>query len=188
MRSTYRPQFHRQIGVWLAASVGVVLLAACQTMPVYRPADSKGGVGYSEQQLAANRYRVSFSGGVSTHRNQVEDYLLRRSAEVTKQAGFTHFTFDDRDTEARTYYHTTFDPSDRWGWWRYGPRARFAYWSSWNYPFGWDEDVIPVTRYTAYAEIVTLTAAQAANNPEAIEADDVLRHLAPPVPPAPAGS
>ena len=57
---------------------GVVLiiglaLCACQTQPLYRPQESEGGVGYHDEQLAKNRYRITFSGGVSTHRDQVED-------------------------------------------------------------------------------------------------------------------
>ena len=93
-------------------------------------------VGYTDLQLSPNRYRVTFSGNSATRREDVENYLLRRAAEVTLAAGYTHFAFDQRDTEARTYYREDFiDPyfGDPF----YGPRA--WYWSSWpsyGYPYG----------------------------------------------------
>ena len=168
------------------AVTATLALAACQTQPLYRPQETAGGIGYRDQQLAQNRYRITFSGGVATHREQVEDFLLRRAAEVTQRSGYTHFRFDDRDTEARTTYHPTFDPFfRRWDWWRYGPRYRPWYWTDWDYPYGpygWD-DPFPTTRYTAYAEIVMLTSGQAEGDPNAIEAADVLAHLAPPAAP-----
>ncbi len=156
-----------------------LVLAACQTVPPYHPQEVEGGVGFSDKQLAQNRYRITFSGGISTHRNDVEDYLLRRAAEVTQQAGFTHFRFEDRDTEAKNSYDpsdTGFGPYDRWGGWRHGSRSGPWYWSGWDGPQGFG-DSFPTTRYTAYAEIVMFNAAQAANDPSAIEAKDVLNHL-----------
>jgi hypothetical protein len=49
----------------------------------------------------------------------------------------------------------------------------------------WNGDVIPVTRYSAYAEIVMLTAEQASNNIDAISAREVLERFVPHLPPAP---
>ncbi len=43
----------------------------------------------------------------------------------------------------------------------------------------WSGEIIPVTRYTAYAEIVMLPPDQASNNPEAISAREVLDRLVP---------
>jgi hypothetical protein len=118
----------------------------------------------------------------------VEDYLLRRAAEVTARAGFDHFTFDERSMEATTYYRANFDT---WGprfaphfgprpW--YGPGRHPWYWSSWPYPEMWGGDIIPMTRYAAYAEIVMMTPEQTAGNPKAISARDVLDRLVPEVP------
>jgi len=167
---------------------GLLVLTACATGPAYKPRGPGEVIGYTDEQLTTNRYRVTFSGGSSTRRNQVEDYLLRRAAEVTLQAGYANFSFDTRGMEATTYYHTTFDT---WGprftpriglrpW--YGPSLHPWYWSSWPYPPMWSGDIIPVTRYTAYAEVVMLTPEQATNNPNAISAREVLDRLVPDAP------
>jgi hypothetical protein len=37
------------------------------------------------------------------------EYLLRRAAEITLQAGYAYFSFDTRSMEATTYYRTIFD-------------------------------------------------------------------------------
>ena len=186
----------------VAATLAVALLAACETGPVYKPRAPGESVGYTDLQLSPNRYRVTFSGNSASRREDVENYLLRRAAEVTLAAGYTHFVFDTRDTQARTYYRSTFiDPyfGDPF----YGPRA--WYWSSWpyyGYPyrgFGWPYgygygygygfgDLRPVTSYSAYAEIVMLTTEQTSGNPDALDAQFLLQRLPPPDAPATAGS
>jgi hypothetical protein len=180
------------------ATLAVTLLAACETGPVYKPRAPGERVGYTDLQLTPTRYRVTFAGNSSTRREEVENYLLRRAAEVTLGAGYTHFAFDSRDTTARTYYRETFsDPffADPF----YGPRA--FYWSSWPYygypygpygfgrPFGYGYgDLRPITSFSAYAEIVTLRPEQAADNPRAIDAQNLLQRLPPPDAPATASS
>jgi len=181
------------------AALAVTVLAACETGPVYKARAPGARVGYTDLQLTPTRYRVTFSGNSSTRREDVENYLLRRAAEVTLGAGYTHFAFDSRDTTARTLYRETFsDPffGDPF----YGPRA--FYWSSWPYgypygpygfgrPFGYGYgygDLRPITSFSAYAEIVTLRAEQAASNPRAIDAQSLLQRLPPPDAPATASS
>lgn len=181
----------------VAATLAVTLLAGCETGPVYKPRAPGERVGYTDLQLTPTRYRVTFSGNSSTRREDVENYLLRRAAEVTLANGYTHFAFDSRDTTARTYYRESFsDPwfADPF----YGPRA--WYWSSWPYygypygpygfgrPYGWYGDLRPITSFSAYAEIVTLNAQQAASNPRAIDAQSLLQRLPPPDAPATASS
>ena len=180
------------------ATLAVTLLAACETGPVYKPRAPGERVGYTDLQLTPTRYRVTFTGNSSTRREDVENYLLRRAAEVTLGAGYTHFAFDSRDTTARTYYRESFsDPffADPF----YGPRA--FYWSSWPYygypygpygfgrPFGYGYgDLRPITSFSAYAEIVTLRANEAAGNPRAIDAQSLLQRLPPPDAPTTASS
>ena len=174
-------------------------VSACATGPVYRPRGPGDVVGYTDQRLTQNRFRVTFSGSTGTHREQVEDHLLRRAAEVTLQNGFTHFVFAQRDTEPQTYYRGYY-PYSRfgfgYGFGRYGyglgprywgPRSwyysNFAFGDPWfGYGFG---STYPVTRYEAYSEIVALTAEQAGMEPDAINAREVLGSL-PPLPPPPA--
>src|SRR5262245_37470773 len=111
-----RERIARAASLTLAA----LLIAACTTGPVYKPRAPGETVGYTDTQLTANRYRITFSGNSATQRDDVETYLLRRAAEVTLASGFTHFVFDDRDTVARTYYRQTF--SDPYFGYPYGPR------------------------------------------------------------------
>jgi len=81
-----------------------------KTGPVYKASRARQAVGYTDQQLTANRYRVTFTGRNTTKREEVEETIwLRRAAEVTLDAGYTHFVFDTRNTEAKTYYRQDFD-------------------------------------------------------------------------------
>lgn len=67
-----------------------VLLAACTPKPTpYQPLGKKGG--YEETRLKENVYRVSFRGNRYTRETAVLDYLYLRSAELTRNAGFSHF-------------------------------------------------------------------------------------------------
>jgi hypothetical protein len=175
----------------LAAVLALLTLAACETGPAYKPRGPNDSVGYTDQQLTANRFRVTFSGNSGIKRTEVEDYLMRRAAEVTIGAGFEYFTFDSRDTESKTYYRTTFEDWDP----VLGPRYPFAfggrfgyrpyYWSNWDFPpYLSTAQSVPITRYEAYSEIVLLTPQQAMGNPQAIPAREVLSHLVPPPDPA----
>jgi hypothetical protein len=188
-------RFARAASVTLAVAV----LSSCATGPEYKPRAEGESIGYTDLQLSPTRYRVTYSGNSSIRRENVENYLLRRAAELTLAAGYTHFAFDQRDTEARTYYResfSTFNPA--FGYPYFGSRA--FYWSSWPYyppysgfgPYGYGfgygygygyGDLRPVTSYSAYAEIVMLNTEQTAGNPDAIDATFILRQLVPPTPP-----
>ena len=64
--------------------------AACTPMPTpYQPLDKKGG--YEETRLQENVYRVSFKGNRYTLETAVLDYMYLRSAELTREAGYSHF-------------------------------------------------------------------------------------------------
>lgn len=165
------------------AAFGLLILAACASPPPYGPKVPGQSYGYTDQRLGDNRYRVTYSGSSITGREQVEDFLLYRAAEVTLQSGFSHFVFDTRDTQAHTTYYSTFIGGwpgwhRRWGGW---------YWHSWPY----DEDFATSasTRYEAYAEIVMLTPEQAKEDPHSIDAHEIIEQLGPvvhPEPPPPA--
>ena len=151
--------------------VALLALSGCETGPLYHPSASAGSPGYSDEQLAANRYRVTFTGTPSTRREVVENYLLLRSAEVTLKAGYHYFTFDTRDTKANTTYHSY--ESEFMGW-----PGRGRYRHSWA--FGPEPvETFATTRYEAYAEIILLTDEQGKNDPHALGAQDVLNHIGP---------
>jgi hypothetical protein len=75
----------------------VLALAACATVTPYQPLE--GGLGYAEQKLETNRYRVRFTGSSKTPRSTVENYLMYRAAELTLQNGYGHFLVAARDLE-----------------------------------------------------------------------------------------
>lgn len=156
------------------------LLAACATaLPDYRPRGPGGLVGYSDLQLAPNRYRISFSGSSASTRDDVEIYLLRRAAEVTLQAGYTHFALSRQDTDRSTRYIG--DSYLNGPYHYYYPRSLY-----WNYPY-WAGDAWPVDSYSAYGEVVMYRSDEAASHPEAIDALSLLQRLEPPLPVASAG-
>ncbi len=167
----------KRTGLVLVMALTLAGLGGCETAATYGPRTDAQSTGYTDKQLAANRYRVSFRGNTSTSREQVEDFLLRRAAEVTQGAGYSWFVFDQRDTKSRTKYVTDFVGWPGWG-------GRGWYWHSWDYAE--TTSTYAYTRYTAYAEIVLLKDDDAKREPRALNAADVLAHLGPlPPPPGP---
>ena len=71
-------------------ALGIVLLAlaGCAQPAAYAPRGPGQQTGYTDRQLAPNRWRVTFTGNSATPREQVEDDLLLRAAEVTLAAGW----------------------------------------------------------------------------------------------------
>jgi hypothetical protein len=162
-----------------------LLLGACAAGAVYRPQSSEKDVGYWDQQITLTRYRVSFSGDSDTSRAQVEDYLLRRAAELTVKAGYSHFSFDRRTTEGSPVPYV---PADSWHpdnglAFSLGRRYKSKnkdYFATGSFPaYLSPSDATPVLRYTARSEVVMLTAEQAARTPGALSAREILAHLAP---------
>lgn len=86
----------------ILALLPVALVAACATSTPYKPME-KDGLGYGDQRLEENRYRVWFAGNSRTPREAVEDYVLYRAAEVTLENGYDYFVLSDRQTDADTY-------------------------------------------------------------------------------------
>jgi hypothetical protein len=105
---------------------------------------------------------VAVSGSRAIPRDDVQRYLLRRAAEITLRAGYTHFTLGAEDIDAQTYYYFGGDT------FLHGPdyARRAGLWP--EYPN------VPETRYMATAEIAMLRPDEAAGNPQAIEAQSLL--------------
>jgi hypothetical protein len=185
-------------------------LAACATATPYQPAvltASGPQNGFYEVPIEQNRWRVTFAGNTVTSRQQVEDALLLRAAELTLQQGFDHFVAVNRAVERDVSYRADPDPF-------YGPGfgyGRFGspYWSpAWRYhrsAFGWryrdpffdpfwgggfgrgSVDVREIDKYEASAEIL-MGRGTAPADARAFDARQVVANLAPriprPVPPA----
>ena len=75
-------------------------MAACASKPTpYGPAT--GDVGYRDQQIESDRYRVSFAGNSATPVDRVQDYALYRAAELTVANGYDYFKVASRSTDSR---------------------------------------------------------------------------------------
>lgn len=131
------------------ALVAATALSACATPTPYQPArlTARGPInGFSEAPLESNRWRVSFNGNSVTSREQVEDALLLRAAELTLQQGFEHFTAVNRATERNVRYSASprfgsaFGPYGGYGGFgysRFGYPGWSPYWSAYGSRFGW---------------------------------------------------
>lgn len=167
--------------LWRAASlVLLATLLGCAAPAPYVPRGPGERTGYTDLQLTPTRWRVTFTGNSVTPREQVEDSLLRRAAEVSLAAGYGHFMFDTRDTAANTRVATFPETDPVWnGGWMWG--RGFGFRSGFGYdPFGPGVDIVTTTSYQAYAEIIALNDDQAAHEPRSVDAHAVLSNLPPP--------
>ena len=160
----------------LATAACLSLLTGCIEPTPYAPRTQGARAGYTDRALTQTRYRVTFTGNSATPRETVETYLLLRAAEVARAAGYDSFLFDTRNTKAHTVAQVV--PEARGpGWGRRLGLAR-PYWGA---GFGYDPDVdiVTHTNYEAYAEIVLLTSDQAAKEPRAVKASEVIARIGP---------
>lgn len=80
----------------VAAAALVLITAACAKPTTYKPANQPGSLGYTEEKIGADQYRVSFAGNGLTTRRTVDLYLLYRAAELTQEKGFDYFIVGGR--------------------------------------------------------------------------------------------
>ena len=159
----------------LAAGLG---LAACTTTTPYQPASQGGGYGFSEQKIEEGRYRITFRGNAQTTREQVENGLLYRAAELTLQNGFDYFVLLESDTEAKKSYSQSAPPfygRYRWGNPYYYGFPYYAYGWGWGAPY--DSYVTEFTRYSAVAFVSMHKGAKPADNAQAFDARQVIENL-----------
>ena len=77
-----------------------VALAACTSGPTrYIPALDGNDMGYREQRLEQERYRISFRANPDLMAAEVEDMALRRAAELAIQNGYQWFQVVTRMTD-----------------------------------------------------------------------------------------
>ena len=157
-------------GLLAALATSTLLVAGCATPTPYRPATGSGfsRTGFSEQQVAPDRFLVTFAGNSVTDRDTVERYLLFRAAELTLQRGYDYFVTVQRDTDRQQRIYST-PGFNRFGYGRFWFGG--GYWGpSWRYfrpGFGWGfydpffgdpflggADIRSVDRYEATGEIV----------------------------------
>jgi hypothetical protein len=100
---------------WLRASALMLLLSLCGCATSYRP--MKNGQGYSDTQIAADRFLVTFQGNGQTSADQASDFAMLRAAQLTLQHGFSYFAVTDitntsslRAYTARQEFYTDYPP------------------------------------------------------------------------------
>ena len=160
------------LGTWLLAMSALLLLGACAVPTPYQAAD--GGYGYRDQQIEDNRYRVSFSGNASTPREDVQNFLLYRAAELTVQNGFDYFTIVDRNLERSTRYHSHAYVDDFGYPYYYRDRRHYRRYVGPRYVSG---SSYPVDEYSSTADIVLAKGEKPADDANAYDALDVLQRL-----------
>lgn len=74
----------------------LLFLCACATS--YQPSGFSGG--YSDMKVGDDLYQVSFAGNGYTRSSTVQQHMLRRCAELTREKGFDYFSFvsDEADS------------------------------------------------------------------------------------------
>ena len=155
-------------------AVATLALGACATATPYGPTD--GRYGYSEQRIEQDRYRVTFSGNISTSRETVENFLLYRAAELTVLEGYDYFIMTEQETEADTTYRSP--PMFHAGY-THGSRG-FPYYA---YGFSWahSETTTETRRYEAIAYILLRAGEAPDDDPNAYDAREVMDNLWPAV-------
>ena len=81
----------------------VLFLSGCATP--YQKYGLSGG--YSDTQLQKDVFRVGFNGNAYVSKGTVQNYLLRRCAEVTIENGYDYFViFEEENYAAQSSYTT----------------------------------------------------------------------------------
>ncbi|MEZ6028779.1 MAG: hypothetical protein R3C46_03415 [Hyphomonadaceae bacterium] len=100
----------------IAAYTAILMLGACASAPAYSPASSPMAMGYSDQRIEDDRWRVTYRGDTTMSSGDVQDYALMRAAQVTLEHGGDWFEVVTADTDAdakrrystETDYHTDY--------------------------------------------------------------------------------
>lgn len=86
----------------LIVVVAVAALAACATTPVYAPATRPGAAGYSETQIEANRFFVTYRAPGAADDALLQDYALLRAADLTLANSRDWFWVDRRTVDSQS--------------------------------------------------------------------------------------
>jgi hypothetical protein len=173
-----------------APLAALAILGGCATATPYQPLNATSARGgFTDQQLDATHVRVMFFGNSLTSRQQVENYLLFRAAELTAQRGFSCFTVVNHGTDKSTTVQV--NPYGPYGggyggfysgwspYWRlHGPYGWYAYDPILGGPFfPGSYDVNTVDQYQAMADIALSN--NCAAGPATFNAQQVMANLRP---------
>jgi len=80
-----------RIGSLPKALAALALLCACSGPALYRPYSAEGDYGYSEVNVAKNRYEVYFHGPADMEDADAKRFAIFRAAEIGRREGFAFF-------------------------------------------------------------------------------------------------
>ncbi|MCW8090286.1 CC0125/CC1285 family lipoprotein [Alteromonas sp. ASW11-130] len=92
---------------FLSSAIFVLTLSlACTAVPSavptpYKAAVTPDGYGYSSSQLSNNEYRIKFKATEKTSADIVQEYALRRAAELARQYNYDWVTIVKTDVEKK---------------------------------------------------------------------------------------
>jgi hypothetical protein len=90
----------------LVSCLAVLALGACSTAPtVYQPAANSQSMGYREQKIEDDRYRVSFRSNADVSGMALDDLVLRRAAEIAQREGRAWFLVVNRTNDLVSGYN-----------------------------------------------------------------------------------
>lgn len=159
-------------------SLFAVLLAltACGGPTPYKAAEEENRYGYSEERLDPETWRLRFAGNAVTPREQVEDYLLFRAAEIAKGAEASGFVVLSQDVERKTFYAGNYRPPIFTG--LYG-RSYFIHGRHRGLFYAQPTAYRPIDRYTAHGTIRLFRGAAPEGLGVPFNAEEVLTTLGP---------
>ncbi|CAD6366005.1 MULTISPECIES: CC0125/CC1285 family lipoprotein [Shewanella] len=76
-----------------------LMLSACATSYDTEKHFWSFGKGFETVQIASDSWQISFVGNTNTDRALARKYVMRKSAELCKQAGYAYFTFTREQTD-----------------------------------------------------------------------------------------
>ncbi|MDL3986782.1 hypothetical protein AAEH92_17880 [Shewanella xiamenensis] len=76
-----------------------LMLSACATSYDTEKQFWSFGKGFETIQIAPDGWQISFVGNTNTDRTLARKYVMRKSAELCKQAGYRYFTFTHEQTD-----------------------------------------------------------------------------------------
>lgn len=79
-----------------ALCFAAIVLCGCAGPTPYQP--QYEGAGYGQEQLADNRYRITYTANALTTRERMRQYLLYRAAEITLDSEHNRFILVEEDT------------------------------------------------------------------------------------------
>ncbi|MCG8336604.1 MAG: hypothetical protein MJE63_19020 [Proteobacteria bacterium] len=158
----------------IAVAAILAFLSGCSvTSTPYQPKTE--GFGYEETQLQENVFRISFRANQFTEETEILDYLYLRSAELTKNSGFTHFVLEQ--DYGKTQVDKAFGPRFSVGMGFSSARRNSTIGARINAPL-WDtEERYHVTYRLGIFIIRMLTTEEAKNTKEAFEVDYLIESI-----------